>query len=114
MLIVSAQTGVTRTKRYRESRLLGWAKQRAKKKRLPFNLTLEDITIPDVCPALGVRLIPGSSGSRSPTLDRIIPSLGYTKGNVVVISALANAIKSTGTPSEILKVAKFYLKLLKE
>lgn len=93
---------------------MGWAKQRAKKKRLPFNLTLDDVIIPTHCPALGIKLIPGSSGSQSPTLDRIIPSLGYTKGNVVVISALANAIKSTGTPSEILKVAKFYLKQLKE
>lgn len=77
-------------------------------------MTLDDIQIPATCPALGIRLIAGSSGSRSPTLDRIIPSLGYTKGNVVVISALANAIKSSGTPLEILKVAKFYLKLLKE
>lgn len=100
-------------KRYRESRLLGWAKQRARKKKLPFNLTLEDIVIPDKCPALGIRLVPGEGSSRSPTLDRIVPSLGYTRGNIVVISALANAIKSTGTPSEILKVAKFYLKLLK-
>jgi hypothetical protein len=111
-----ALTGVTRTKakRYRESRLLAWARLRAKRKRLPFNLTLDDIQIPPRCPALGIPLIPGSGSSQSPTLDRIIPSLGYTKGNVVVISALANAIKNSGTPLEILKVAKFYLKLLKD
>lgn len=111
---MSARTGPTRTRRYREWRLLGWAKQRALKKHLPFNLVLSDVIIPTHCPALGIRLRAGSSSNASPTLDRIIPSLGYTKGNVVVISALANSIKSTGTPDEILKVARFYQKTLKE
>ncbi len=104
----------SRVRRYRETRLLGWAKQRAIRKGLPFNLTLSDIIIPSRCPALGIKLIPGSNSNSSPTLDRIIPDLGYTKGNVVVISALANAIKSSGTPREILMVAMFYKKLLKE
>lgn len=103
-----------KTNRYRESRLLGWAKARAKDKRIPFNLTLNDIVIPARCPALGITLRAGSKSNSSPTLDRIIPTLGYTRGNVIVISAIANAIKSSGTPLEIRKVAKFYLKLLKE
>ena len=106
--------GPPKPRRYREWRLLGWAKQRAILKKLSFNLTLDDIFIPKRCPALGILLAPGSRGPGSPTLDRIIPSLGYTKGNVVVLSALANQIKSSGTPLEVLKVAKWYLHLLKE
>ena len=44
----------------------------------------------------------------SPTLDRIIPSAGYVRGNVVVISWLANKIKGNITdPTIFEKVAKY-------
>lgn len=95
-------------------RLLSIAKYRAKKKRLPFNIEAEDIPIPSRCPILGIPLATGGSQQSSPTVDRIIPELGYTKGNVIVISGLANSIKASGTPIEILKVATFYLKLAKD
>ena len=44
-------------------------------------------------------------GPGSPTLDRIVPSLGYVPGNVVVISHKANSIKSNATAAEIRAVA---------
>lgn len=90
------------------------AKFRAKKKSLPFNLDVSDINIPFFCPVLGIELksIYGKGlTDRSPSLDRIIPSLGYVKGNVIVISNLANRIKSNASPDQILKVAQFYINL---
>ena len=101
---------------YRESKLLRSARWRANKVGLPCNLSLIDIKIPTHCPVLGMplRFNKKRQGFDSPTLDRVIPELGYVKGNVIVISDLANRIKSTGTPLEILRVAKFYLRHLKE
>lgn len=88
------------------------ARARAKRKRVPFNLTLNDIPeIPPFCPILGedvglVSISTGRQGARkgSPTLDRIIPSLGYIPGNVRVISAHANRIKTNANAEELRKV----------
>jgi len=91
--------------------LLFHSKTRAKKKGLPFNLEVEDIVIPEKCPILGIKLkrgkgIGGAIAS-SPSLDRIIPEKGYTKGNVQVISHRANQIKSDATADELMAVAKY-------
>lgn len=40
----------------------------------------------------------------SPSIDRIIPELGYTKGNIRVISNRANLLKSNATIEELQKV----------
>jgi hypothetical protein len=37
----------------------------------------------------------------SPSLDKIIPSLGYVRGNVQVISQRANSIKRDATLAEL-------------
>jgi hypothetical protein len=88
---------------------------RAKCKRLaiPFNLELADIVIPLHCPVLGIELRKGDGAitNNSPSLDRIYPAKGYTKGNVLVVSHLANRIKSDATPDEIRRVADFYANL---
>lgn len=87
-------------------------KHRAKKRGIPFDLTVDDVVIPDFCPVLGLPLYRNTGGlaqgPNSPSLDRNDPSLGYTKGNVTVISSKANAIKSNATPSELLRVAAYY------
>jgi len=85
------------------------ARSRAKAKNIPFNLLLEDVVIPKLCPVLGIPLILGNGGTsdNSPTLDRIIPELGYIKGNIAVISWRANRIKSNATPAEIFKVWQY-------
>ena len=41
----------------------------------------------------------------SPSLDRIVPHLGYIEGNVAVISSRANNIKSYATWQEIKMVS---------
>jgi hypothetical protein len=94
-----------------EKVLLSGCKQRAKKKGLPFNLDLEDVIIPEKCPVLGIKMAHnrGRSGPSwsSPTVDRIVPEKGYTKGNVKVISNRANFVKSNATADELMAIAKY-------
>jgi len=80
------------------------AKDRAKKANQPFNITIEDIIIPAVCPYLGIPLQVNrkKQNDGSPSLDRINPSLGYIKGNIEVISNKANAMKYNATSEELL------------
>ena len=86
------------------------AKSRAKRDGVPFDIAVEDIIIPEFCPVLGIRLKSNTKyGSKkdSPTLDKIIPELGYVKGNIQVISHLANSMKSYATPDELLAFARW-------
>lgn len=88
------------------------AKQRAKRCGVPFDLTTDDIIIPDVCPVLGVPFVWGGGiNDYTPSLDRMIPDLGYVKGNVAVISNLANRIKSNATASQVEKVLQYLLNI---
>ena len=90
---------------------------RAKANNLPFNLTVEDLVIPEVCPVLNIP-IHQSWGSvdveankdSCPSVDRVIPSLGYVKHNVRVISARANRIKTNSTPEELWLVFDYALR----
>jgi hypothetical protein len=94
--------------------LLALAKQRAKRSGISFNLSAEDIIIPRLCPVLGCALKRGKDKrqiDQSPTLDRIRPNRGYTKGNVIVISSLANRIKSTANWKQILSVGSWLKRL---
>ena len=80
------------------------AKKRALTKELEFNIELKDIHIPKKCPILKVPLI--CSTRYSPSIDRIYPDKGYIKGNIAVISTLANSMKANATPKELLIFAK--------
>ena len=97
-----------------ESRLWSSAKARARRFNLDFNITKEDIVIPKCCPVLGIELVVGEkyAHGESPSLDRIIPSKGYVKGNIIVISNKANSIKNNATVNEIKQVYEFYKNLL--
>lgn len=80
------------------------ARKRALQKGLEFNIELRDIHIPKKCPILKVPLI--CSTRYSPSIDRIYPDKGYVKGNIAVISTLANSMKANATPNELLIFAK--------
>lgn len=86
------------------------AKQRAKERNMPFTITMEDITIPDVCPVLGIKLkvSPGNRCDNSPSLDRIDSKKGYTPSNVVVVSWRVNDIKKDATLTELRRIVNFY------
>jgi hypothetical protein len=90
--------------------LVRWAKRRAKEQDVPFNLTEDDLIIPTICPVLGIPLFhsEGSSSDNSPTVDRIIPDVGYVPGNVVVVSSRANRLKSDASLEELRRVIDYY------
>lgn len=92
--------------------MLNRARQAAKRG-VPCNLeSIEDIPYVTRCPVFGVELVVGTKQHNfSPSLDKIRPELGYVKGNIIVVSFLANRIKSDATPEQIMAVAKFYKKL---
>ena len=89
--------------------MLRSAHSRARKKGLPFNLTLEDIVIPERCPVLGTILVTGEGKptKNSPTLDKFRPEFGHTKSNVSVISYRANAIKNDATLEELERIVEW-------
>lgn len=99
-----------------ERGLLKTARHRALKRKVEFNIDLSDIIIPEKCPILGIPLIisdgTGKPGGRmnSPSLDRIDNEKGYVKGNVQVISHMANSMKFTANREQLLAFANWILK----
>lgn len=90
------------------------ARDRAKEKGIPFNITLEYLRsiATDSCPIFHTPFSWGVSGlgrgkfkDNGPQLDRIIPELGYVVGNVAFISHRANRIKDNGTMQEHYDIA---------
>jgi hypothetical protein len=98
----------------RAKQLVSMAKHRARAKVIPFDLLAEDITVPDVCPVLGIPLRFSTLAERhnSPSLDRLRPELGYVRGNVIVVSWLANDIRRNFRPEDLIAVGQFYAKSL--
>lgn len=94
--------------------LLRWARDRARRRGLEFDLTIDDIHIPDLCPVFKVPL--STNASRpcgfSPSLDRIDPTIGYVRGNVIVVSYRANRLKSDASLLELLAVASYYSRFI--
>ena len=99
-----------------EFKLYWNSKSRAKKKEFDFNLTVDDIYIPKVCPLIGIPLFSGGGViiDNSPSLDRIDSKKGYIKGNVWVISHKANTMKSDATLEELELLAKNLRKKMKQ
>jgi hypothetical protein len=97
-----------------ESRMLSRAKVRSASVGAVCTLTVDDINIPERCPVLDIPLVchSGTSGGKinSPSLDRIDTTVEYVPGNVQVISQLANAMKSSATPEQMLKFADWVYK----
>ena len=96
--------------------MLAASKQRAKRKGLEHNITIEDIIIPEKCPVLGIKLQTGKGNHNynSPTLDRIDTEKGYIKGNVEVISYRVNNIKGAATTCELKDISMYYYNKFKE
>lgn len=101
-----------------EYKMKNRAHTRSKIYNVPFNLELEDIIIPEMCPILNLPLIvkTGSPGGchHSPSLHRIIPEKGYVKGNVIVISQLANVMLNNASIENLLKFANWIQKTYKD
>lgn len=105
-----AQAGFKLVWRHEDPRriLLQGARDRARERGLPFDLTIEDIFIPERCPILDIAIVPGigKPHAASPTLDRINGPLGYVRGNIRVISHKANACKNSLDDDELFQFCR--------
>lgn len=81
-------------------------RSKCKREGIPYNLTPADVRPPTHCPVLGMPLTFGQlGGAAAASVDRLRPDLGYVRGNVRVISRLANAVKSNATTAQVTAVA---------
>jgi len=108
---VKNKTKLLKTQRGHISKILTGIRMRVRTKNIPFNLSLDYVNsiTTETCPIFGTSFDwgidkKGHSPNR-PSLDRVIPELGYVKGNVVFISTLANRIKQNVTEKELYAVA---------
>tara|TARA_R110002124_G_C8634012_1_gene487609 strand:- start:47 stop:589 length:543 start_codon:yes stop_codon:yes gene_type:complete len=109
-------------KKYRQNNkeklIVRRAKTRANKKNVPFNIDEDYIKKiwpkHNICPIFKIKLEQSNlhTGDQSPSLDRIIPKLGYVKGNVQIMSNKANTIKNNATFEELIIIGKYYEKQL--
>ncbi len=90
-----------------------WKKcqERALEKGIPFNLDVEDCQAPACCPVFGTAFGPNLPWYQRASIDRVKPELGYVKGNIRIISQLANSIKSTANSVQIRMVADWLEKV---
>jgi hypothetical protein len=87
-----------------QQRLYDAARSRAWARDIKFDLSIEDIQVPTECPVFKV---PFGKGELAPSLDRFYPELGYTKGNVFVVSKRANVLKNNAQSWELRAVAQW-------
>lgn len=92
--------------------MLSNARNRANWYKIPLDIAENDVQIPVICPVLGIPIYRNDSGrsGNSPSLDRIVPKLGYIKTNISVISDRANRLKSDGTADEHRLISEWILK----
>lgn len=96
----------------RARRIFIKAKERAKDVGIEFSIELEDIIIPDNCPYLNIpltHLLGSGQLKTNSSIDRIDSNKGYIKGNVRIISRLANSMKTDSTREQRVAFAKAIL-----
>ena len=93
--------------------LIDSARKRAKDNNIPFNIISEDIILNKECPILKIPISYSNNvtSKNSGSLDRIIPEVGYVRGNIQVISMLANTMKSNATKDELLTFSNSMLEI---
>lgn len=95
------------------------SRRRSLAKGLPFDLTKEWLIAKlkaGKCELTGLPLVfdyKKRAGPQSPTLDRIIPSRGYTKANIRVICFSVNCLLSEFGDAEALRMALYLVKAFK-
>lgn len=97
-----------------------WAKDRARKKGIPFDLSKEDVIealreSSNKCTYCSIELNfrrTISTRSDSPTVDRLICSQGYSRENIVVCCYRCNALKGDATPSEMITIATIAARII--
>jgi hypothetical protein len=91
------------------SNMASTARRRAERRGLPFDkAAVRELLLAPLarCPVFDVPFeVGGKQSDFSATLDRIVASRGYVRGNLALISNKANCIKNNATASEIRAVA---------
>lgn len=88
-------------------------KSSAKKRNIPFTLTLTELnnlSFPITCPILNIPLKwnIGQAQDNSYSIDRIDSSKGYEIDNIIVISNRANILKRDATKEELKLLSEYY------
>lgn len=90
------------------------AKKRSKEKNLSFNIDENYIKsifpLDNCCSVFGTKFVRNDYYAKA-TLDRIIPELGYIKGNIIIISNRANMIKSDCSFEELFSIIDSFREL---
>jgi len=89
-------------------RLVSSSKTRARAVEIPHTITTDDFVIHKDCPICGLEMTRSKvrgGHRRSPTLDRVIPALGYVPGNVDVICKHCNSKKGDASAEELRRIA---------
>jgi hypothetical protein len=81
------------------------AKRRAKERGQEFDIQMEDIQVPELCPVFGVPFEENTIYAAS--LDRIDSTRGYVKDNIQVLSNRANTLKNDATADELERLLQF-------
>jgi hypothetical protein len=78
----------------------------------PFTLQIEDfLPVPIHCPILGIELNYSGSFDKArkdtASFDRVIPNLGYVKGNVNIVSWEANRLKNNACRDDLVRILHY-------
>lgn len=89
--------------------LVRGARDRAKERGIAFDITKDDLVMPERCPCCDRRIFVDGTKTRaadhSPSIDRMNSALGYIKGNVEIICWRCNNLKSDATAAELRAIA---------
>ncbi|MGZ8924551.1 MAG: hypothetical protein ACXW2E_01580 [Nitrososphaeraceae archaeon] len=88
-------------------------KASAKKRGIPFTLTISDLnnlSFPITCPILNIPLAYNriTAADNSYSIDRKDSTKGYSIDNIIVTSLRANKIKNNASKVELEKISEFY------
>lgn len=91
------------------------AKERSCRYNVPFDIDREYLNsiMTEFCPALEIKLsyIDNTTiKDNSATIDRIVPELGYVKGNIQILSHKANRMKTNATRDELVAFAQWIMR----
>lgn len=95
---------------WRKDHLFKCLKNRAKRENIPFNLEYSDIVWPTHCPVFNCVLIYDNltkSQNNSASFDKVVPHLGYVKGNVRIICHRANWLKQDSTIKQLENIIRY-------
>lgn len=100
--------------RHRIKRLFFNARDRARRKGIPFTVTLDELLQQLAenrfrCARTGIRFRLDQGDGASPwvpSLDRIEPAAGYVTGNVQIVCVIYNLAKNKATDADVLTMAQ--------